>query len=107
MPTAAFIGERCVFAKGLSRKAMVTAAALGVSLGDEAPAEACGAPREGTDAFRLLPATSRHRWKQSVCQGKLFVPRYHPKLSLGFSIPSILLKLLLKDNVDVNLCFCQ
>lgn len=63
MPTAAFIGERCVFAKGLSRKAMVTAAALGVSLGDEAPAETCGAWQERMDAFGLLPATSHPRWK--------------------------------------------
>lgn len=43
VPTAAFIGKHCVFAEGLSSKAMVTAATLCVSLGDEAPTKACRA----------------------------------------------------------------
>lgn len=47
-----------MFAEGLSCKAMVTAAVLGVSLVDEVPAEACGTSQEGMDAFGLLPATS-------------------------------------------------
>jgi len=104
-PPAASLGEHCAFAEGLSRKAMVTAAVLGVSRGDEAPAEPCGARREGMDAFALLPAAPRSPWKQSACQGTLFIPRYHPKLSPGFTIPSILLQLLL--NVAVNLRLCR
>lgn len=94
-----------MFAEGLSLKAMVTAATLGVSLGDAVPAEACGASREGMDAFGPLPATSCCRWKQCARGNCSYWDT--PTLSLAFSIPSILLKLLLKDNVDVNLGFCQ
>lgn len=91
-----------MFAEGLSRKAMVTAAALGVSLGDEAPTEACRARQEG-----MMP--SDHCLPPPVVSGSSRCARGNcsywdvpPTLSLGFSFPNILLKVLLKDNVEVN-----
>lgn len=100
--TAAFVGERCCVCRRSPGKAAVTAATLGVSLGDKVPAEACRASREGAGAFGLLPAASPRRWKQ--LPGEIVHTKIPPPpLSLGFSVPSVLLKLLLMVDLILRL----